>query len=362
MLDSTWLNPEALAQHSTDLRQFIDFRASTLPNGMRIVEAYNSSGLHFTLLPDRGLDVWTAHYHGVPLTWISQGSPHVPDFGLSWLAQFNGGLLTTCGLTHIGPPETDPLTGETRGQHGQYSRLRAEGARVEWLAAENTLVLTGTVAEAALFGTQLRLERRVLLTLGEPGFTVEDRVTNLGDVDAPLMFLYHVNLGYPLIAQGTRLATADVGVYPRDEAARAGFDRWPEYAAAQPNYAEQVFFHHLKCDEQGATEAVIYREEFGLSLRWSSRELPYLNQWKNTRQGIYVCGVEPANCVPEGQNNARAKDRLVLLPPGESQRFSLNLSVLAGGEAVARSINRIYKLREAGVPVAHCNLEDYRIS
>ncbi len=362
MLDSNWLNPEHRKPHSIDPRQFMDFRQSTLPNGTRIVEAYNSSGLHFTLLPDRGLDVWSAHYNGIPLTWISQGSPHPPDFGLSWLEQFNGGLLTTCGLTHVGPPETDRSSGEVRDLHGKFSRLRAEGLRVEWGEDARTLALRGSVAESSLFGTQLRLERRYVMILGEPGFMIEDHITNLGDSAAPLMFLYHVNLGYPLIAQGTRLATAYVGVYPRDEVARMGLDTWPEYIAAKPDYAEQVFYHHLKCDEQGATEAVIYREQFGLSLRWSSREMPYLNQWKNTRQGIYVCGVEPANCIPEGQNSARAKERLVMLAPGASQRFGLRVTVLGSGNAVAHSINRIYKLREAGVPVANCKLDDYRLS
>ena len=103
-----------LEQYSVDLRQFIDFRQSTLPNGMRIVEAHNSSGLSFTLLPDRGLDIWTMHYKGMPLTWISQGSPHLPDYGANWLRLFNGGVLVTCGLRHAGPPETDEQTGEER--------------------------------------------------------------------------------------------------------------------------------------------------------------------------------------------------------------------------------------------------------
>jgi hypothetical protein len=60
---------------------------------MRIVEAYNSSGLTFTILPDRGLDIWQASYNGRPLTWIAlaPGSPYQPDMGQEWLRQFNGG-------------------------------------------------------------------------------------------------------------------------------------------------------------------------------------------------------------------------------------------------------------------------------
>ena len=61
------LSRNALARYSVDLRQFIDFRQSTLTNGLRLVGAYNSSGLTFTLLPDRGLDIWSASSTGCRL-------------------------------------------------------------------------------------------------------------------------------------------------------------------------------------------------------------------------------------------------------------------------------------------------------
>src|SRR5512147_586580 len=106
------LSRSVVEAHSIDLRQFIDFRQSTLATGQRVIDAYNASGLTFTLLPDRGLDVWLASYNGRPLTWISQNAPLAPDFGASWLRQFNGGILVTCGLRHAGPPERDARTGE----------------------------------------------------------------------------------------------------------------------------------------------------------------------------------------------------------------------------------------------------------
>ena len=54
---SAVLEPDdSIEQHSLDMRQFIDFRQSTLANGTRLIEAYNSSGLQFSVLPDRGLD------------------------------------------------------------------------------------------------------------------------------------------------------------------------------------------------------------------------------------------------------------------------------------------------------------------
>lgn len=355
---NTW-SIDNLKKHSVDMRQFLDFRQSTLASGMRIIEAYNSSGFHFTILPDRGMDVWTASYKGIPLTWISQGSPHMPDNGQPWLRQFNGGLLTTCGLTHVGAPEKDDLSGEQRDLHGNFTRLRAGDVRVE--TDETTIRLKGTLAEAALFGSQLRLERTYTLTLGEPGFKIEDTVTNLSDEPSPLMVVYHCNLGYPLIAEGTRLSSANVKVYPGTVASDSDFANWPEYGSATPNFKEQVFFHHPRADENGMTEAILYREEIGLAFRWDTRQMPYLTQWKNTRQGMYVCGVEPGNCIPEGQNAARRNDRLEMLAAGASRSFGCEIMVLDGGDQVAKGINRIYKMRENGKPATGTNLDDSNV-
>ena len=43
--------------------------------------------------------------------------------GLEWLYSFAGGLLTTCGLTHVGGPEEDEFG--RRGLHGRISNLPA---------------------------------------------------------------------------------------------------------------------------------------------------------------------------------------------------------------------------------------------
>jgi hypothetical protein len=352
---------ETLERHSVDMRQFIDFRQSTLPNGSRIVEAYNGSGLTLSILPDRGLDIWAAHYNGIPLTWISQGSPHAPDFGQTWLQQFNGGLLTTCGLTHVGPPEKDEISGELRDIHGRYSRLRAGHVNVEelgWLNGHYDLDLSGTVSEGSLFGYQLKLKRNYSMTLGVPAIGWADQIINVGDVPAPLMFLYHINPGFPLVSEGAELHTAHTAVYPRDAAAKVGVKRWSQYDAASAAYPEQVFFHHPLKVEQMA-QAFIGHEDFGLRITWNADQMPYFNQWKNTRQGVYVCGIEPSNSIPEGQNAARRNNRLPMLQPGEMVSFYTKIDILDGTEAVTAAKNDLDAIRQSGTPAENCNLDDY---
>ncbi len=343
------------AQHSLDLRQFIDMRASTLPNGMRIIDAYNLSGLHFTLLPDRGMDIWSAHYKGIPLTWIAPGSPFPPDEGASWLTQFNGGLLTTCGLQHVGPPETDEQTGEYRDLHGRFTRLRAFNARTTF--DTDSAEAYGELSESRLFGAQLHNKRCYRLKLDEASITVSDQITNQGDMPTPLMLLYHVNVGYPLVREGAELITPHVRVIPRDDAARAGFETWNRYQAASPSCAEQVFFHHLTMDRDGMTEIALVNGEIGLLLQWDAGVMPYFTQWKNTRQGIYVCGIEPGNCIPEGQNAARRSGRLASLAAGEQLSASLKMSILADSAAIEAARSRISALQRDGTPIVGCKLD-----
>ncbi len=363
MLTNEWLQQTRVEAHSLDIRQFIDFRQSTLPNGMRLIEAYNASGITYTVLPDRGLDIWSATYNGLPLTWLALGSPYPPEKTVPWLRQFNGGLLVTCGLTHAGPPEKEPITDGGRDLHGLYSKIPAVGVAVggAWQAdGRYVLELSGAVSETRLFGEQLRLERTYRLTLGEPVIEWSDRVTNAGDLPMPLMVLYHINLGYPLIRQGTVFHSAYEAVYSRDAEARKGYERWPHYEAPTPRYAEQVYWHHVKADDRGQSIAALLNDDFGLQFEWDTRQLPYLTQWKNYRQGIYVCGVEPGNCLPEGQVAARDKGRLVMIAPGEVQEFACKLTVLDGAAALQQSRDQIDHLRMDGAPVATCKLDDYK--
>ncbi len=106
-------------------------------------------------------------------------------------------------------------------------------------------------------------------------------------------------------------------------------------------------------------DAALVRKDFGFMVEWDTAEMPYLTQWKNTRQGIYVSGIEPGNCLPEGQLAARRNKRLVIIQPGEARSFSCVLSVLPTARAVQAAKNRIRTLRETGIPAKGCQLKDY---
>jgi hypothetical protein len=73
-----------------------------------------------------------------------------------------------------------------------------------------------------------------------------------------------------------------------------------------------------------------------------------------------VCGVEPGNCLPEGQVSARDKGRLVMIEPGEVQEFACKLTVLDGADALQQSRDQIDDLRMEGTAISGCKLDDYK--
>ena len=79
------------------------------------------------------MDIADAFFNQHSLAWLSHEGVTFPqpfsDRGADWLRTFGGGLLTTCGLTHVGGPETDEHG--KRGLHDRISNIPAETARYQ---------------------------------------------------------------------------------------------------------------------------------------------------------------------------------------------------------------------------------------
>jgi hypothetical protein len=190
--------------------------------------------------------------------------------------------------------------------------------------------------ESTIFGENLSLSRTIRVALGQSRIEITDRVQNEGFETTPLMMLYHINLGWPLLSRSARLKLAGRSVTPRDKDAAVGLDRWSSFDDPQPGYREQVFYHDLAADEEGCARTALVNEDLGLALalRYRVRELPRFTEWKMTGQSTYVVGLEPANCRVEGRAAERAAGTLRMLAPGEAEVFSLELSVHSGRAAV----------------------------
>lgn len=309
--------------------------------GMRAADVYTGSGFRFLVLIDRGLDVGAAEDRGRPLAWChpALGSPalHEPR-GIGWLRTFGGGLVTTCGLTHYGPPDDEGPEGF--GLHGRVSHLPAENLslRQEWREDRFVLEIEGETREGRLFGENLRRVRRIGTHMGASSLTIEDRVVNEGHRSAPVAVLYHCNLGFPVVSPDSELLVSEGRVWPRDEEARRGIDAHRRLEPPQDGYAEQVFFHEPRPDEGGLSAAAVVnrRLQLGAFVRWRAAELPVLAEWKMMGPGEYVCGLEPSTHVMASTRRELREQGLPReLEPGASLVLRLEIGALPDGETIA---------------------------
>ena len=309
--------------------------------GMRAAEVYTGSGFRFQVLIDRGLDVGSAEDGGRSLAWIhpALGSPALHErTGIGWLRTFGGGLVTTCGLTHFGPPDDEGPEGF--GLHGRASHLPAENLciRQEWREGRFVLEIEGETWQGRLFGENLRRHRRITSHMGARSLAIEDRIVNEGFRPTPLAVLYHCNLGFPVVSPDSELLVTDGKVWPRDDAARVGFDAHRRLEPPQDGYAEQVFFHEPRPDARGLSAAAVVnrRLEFGAFVRWRAAELPVLAQWKMMGPGEYVCGLEPSTHVMAPTRRELREQGLPReLAPGASVDLRLEIGALPDAGAIA---------------------------
>ncbi len=311
--------------------------------GTLAVDMSTGSGLVFTVVPSRGLDISAASHNGRSLAWRSAcGDTHPAYYdphGLGWLRTFPGGLLTTCGLTWMGAPSVDD--GHALGLHGRASNTPAYGVRCggEWRGEDYVVFVEGAIRETVVFGDYLVLRRRIEAYLGQNRISLTDVVTNEGHATSPHMQLYHMNLGYPVVAPGSRLLTPSLAVTPRDAEAKGGADKHNVADEPTPGYAEQCFFHSMQAGEDGMVTTGLVNPAigggFGVRIAYRQAELPCFVQWKMMGQGTYVMGLEPANALVMGRAEERTAGRLKHLEPGESREYRVEVTVVDGPKDLA---------------------------
>jgi hypothetical protein len=300
--------------------------------GSRLIRLVTGGGLEVELHPDRCLDIGHVTIAGQPVAWASPSSVAGPWFvehqSDAWRRTFAGGLLTTCGLDQFGAPNVD--LGVAYGLHGRASSLPAQHLNTEIIEAPDgdvQLCVSGEMRQAQLFGENLVLRRRITSQLGATGFVVEDEITNDGSGLQPLLLLYHLNLGWPLLGDDVWVGIPSSSVHPRDEVAHRALGEWAQGSEPVVGWQEQVLRHDL---DGNSARVTVHNPSTGLALHLDldPRQLPYLFQWRQFGRGEYVLGLEPANApVIGGRAEAREAGELPHIEPGEKQRFRLAIEL-----------------------------------
>ena len=304
--------------------------------GSRAVLLRNAAGLEATVVTERGMALTHVSFQGVPLALISPtGSVHPSYYeprGLGWLRTFPGGFLTPCGLTQVGSPSEE--NGEELGLHGRVAHIPARNVSFggKWEQDNYIIWVKGSMHETRVFGENLVLTRVISMKLDEPRLWIEDRVENCGFEPAAHMFLQHFNLGFPLVDAATRLLLPEHITTPRDDEARAGMDHYTEFNEPVAGYREQVFFHDLRPDAEGMITVKLVNPAFensrgvGVAFHYRREAYPILAQWKMMGEGLYVVGLEPANCHVSGRARERELGTLQVLAPQEVRTYNIEVS------------------------------------
>jgi len=299
--------------------------------GVRGIDIKSPCGLDMTVLPDRGMDISSLSYMSTPIAWRSAtretSNAYYESSNLEWLRTFFGGLVTTCGLTYMGAPDIDE--GEELGLHGRISNISAENVLADgkWEGDSYKMWVQGKVREAKVFGDKLELERKITTWMDQPRVILEDVVENIGSQTSPLMVLYHINIGYPVVDEGAILLEPEAKVTARDEEAEKGIENYSRFDEPVKGYTEQVFFHEIGADDEGNGNIAIANEAF-------SNGSPCLTQWKQMGMGEYVCGIEPGNSYPRGRSIEKKENNIRYIEPGERVNFRLEFNILKSNEDI----------------------------
>lgn len=332
-----------------DISQFGGVKSYELSDGnekgVEAVDFRTGTGFNFTVLPGRGMDISFAEYRGTPLCWVSPTGNVSPAFfephGRGWLRSFFGGLLTTCGLTNAGASGSD--MGRELNLHGRVSNIPAKNVHHdgEWENDEFSMFVQGKVREVSVFEENILLTRKISATLGESRLFIDDVVENCGHEKTEHMILYHINIGFPLLNEHAKLITPAIRVQPRDEDARVGEKEYNTFSAPVHGYKEQCFYHEMKAGKDGNVTVALINKNFeegkglGIYVKYNKNELPWFIEWKMMGEGMYVVGLEPANCLVGGRAKERETGRLQFLEPGEKREYHLEIGVLDTPERIA---------------------------
>jgi hypothetical protein len=302
--------------------------------GVRCVLLQNDR-LAIEVVVDRGLDIASARIRQIPIAWRSPTEIVAPWFvenaGFGPHRGFFGGLLTTCGLDHIGRPAERSAqrfgyaarATDSFPMHGRISGTpaRLSGYGVQEREGKLEAFVEGVVTQVAVFGEHLTLRRSISITYASAAIRIEDEVENNGYASSPLAVMYHVNVGWPVVAPG---ANVKVGgrMLRGDE----------DFAAVHPPSAgrpERVWFFEAGAAVAGvANRQIDASQAAGLKVNWDAAALPTLIKWEIANvAGHYAIGLEPSTM--RISDNA-PEPSFPTLEPGQSARLGVMIELLHG--------------------------------
>ncbi len=315
-------------------------------NGTSCVDVKTGTGLEYTVVLDRGLDLSLASYNGVNLTYLTENAESNPKFfntyDSEWLRTFTAGLLTTCGPNNISDSCVDE--GERLGLHGRWSTIPAKNVSVQNDFERGHIEISGTLYESVLFGPKLKITRTISSKIGSSEINIEDEIKNEGGVDAPLNVLYHINFGYPLVSEAVRVFVSSTNCEGCDEYSCERMNEVKGIKMPDGNNFEKNYNHVFDDTDENAIAYVRNDDLIDgvlFYIKFNTKQLPYLNQWTCESVKDYVLSLEPANVPCKPRSELREDGIFPYIKAGETVKHSLTLGVINGKDNIEFFIKNI---------------------
>ena len=293
--------------------------------GMKILHVKNGLGLDMYISLNRGGDISALSLHGKNMSYLCPNgyvsSDYYDDKGTGWIKHFTGGFLTTCGFNNVGNPCEDE-DGQY-GLHGSINYTPLDSYSYDVIEDELIDVKMITLDEG-IFSRKLKRIRHIKISLKKNDFSIEDEIINRGDQITPVLVLYHMNMGYPLLKEDSIVYIDSSKVEPRNEHAASDIDNCLKMNKPTAEYEEMCYYHKMKSGKAG-----IYSpsENIGLMINYDCHSLKEFTEWKMMGIRDYVLGLEPGNVNPDGYVINKAKNKLTYLKPEEKLQYKLVINL-----------------------------------
>lgn len=297
--------------------------------GVNAIDVRTGGGLEYTILPDRGLDISLASFRGENLTYLTPNGEANASFydavGDGWFRTFFAGLLTTCGHENVGDACSDE--GRSFGLHGRQNVIPAKNV-CDLSTRGGDILISADIEDSVCFGAKIRAKRTISSACGENIIRVTDEFENYGIKDEPLLLLYHINFGYPLLCEDTRVFVDAMKTEPYDDYSAENASHMFAFSKPNSDARETNYIHTLTNYARYSQSEIRHPSGLGMYIRQKTDELPYLNHWKMENPVDYVLALEPSNVRCVGRRTLRETGELPILRAGEMTKIEIEFGIL----------------------------------
>lgn len=294
----------------SNLQQVVSLRRYTLTegneNGLDVIDCDNGK-IRFLINVSKACDIMQLYHEGQNMSFVSKNGFTKRE--TPFLKRFEGGMLYTCGLDSVGGRDGYEL-------HGTLHNMPVQILRSE--ITENEIFVEAMIHDTALFGKNLVLRRKIHSVIGSESVCIEDSLINKGYASEDYCLLYHINVGYPMLDDGSKLVADVLDYAPRTEWSKENEATMYEIGDSVPNEEECCYFLNLR-----KPVVTLVNEKIGktFTVSYSDETLPHFVEWKSMASGDYALGLEP--CTTELDDRFQYRT----ISPNETVKFFVKLSV-----------------------------------